>query len=115
MGSKKQEALERQSTRRLSPYERAQKRYDDLRGHLAREVSNLVGAVEDDFRPNTRLQFIRRDDGGYLAIIKRDNDLINEVMIAYGEDLWVALLAINKKLAASEWQVDTPYTDESDT
>jgi len=68
-----------------------------------------LGAVEDDFRPNTGLNLLRRDDGGYLAIIKRDDNLESQVMMAYGEDVFDALLALNRKVAKGSWRKDTPY------
>lgn len=109
MSRRSAEAQAGKATGSKNPYERQLERYNMLRGGVVSATNNLLGALESDSAPCTGLNLIRRDDGGFLAIIKRDNDLIAEVMMAYGEDVWSALLALNKKLARADWKVDTPW------
>lgn len=99
------------SSRRESPLERALRRYDDLRDHFATHLSNFVGMVDDPDDPCTGISFSRRDDGGFLVIMKRDNDMNKEIMFCYGEDFWLALLKANSQLAVKEWSVDKPRSD----
>jgi len=109
MSRRSEEGLNASRSKRTNPYQRAIERYDAIRNTLVGEVSNLLGAIEDDHAPNTGLSFIRRDDGGYLAIAKRNNDLVDQVVMAYGEDLIDALLNLNKKISAGTWKKDTPW------
>ncbi len=94
-----------------SPYQRAIERYDALRKGFVTSTSNLLGALEDDHRPNTGLTLSRRDDGGYMAVIKRMDELENQVMFAYGEDIFDALLKLNGKITKAEWKKDKTYAE----
>jgi len=95
--------------RKPNVYERAIIRYDKVNDGLTGTLTNLRDCLEDDFRPNTGLSFVLRDDGGYLVIIKRMDGLKKELMMAYGEDIIDALLAIDKRLGSAEWKVDIPW------
>lgn len=96
---------------RKNPYERAIERYDKLREGFVTSTSNLLGALEDDHRPNTGLTLSRRDDGGYMAVIKRMDELENQVMFAYGEDIFDALIKLNGKITKADWKKDKTYAE----
>lgn len=93
----------------LKPYERAILRYEDLRDHFAKELSNLCGVVEDVDKPFLSIKVVRKEDGAFLVIATRDDDLTEQVMFGYGDDFWEALLSINKKMAGDRWKKNEPY------
>lgn len=109
MGTHKQEAIGNGRSKGKSRYHREIERYDNIRDALSREASAFLATVEDDFNPFTGLTLSRRDDGGYLAIAKRDRDLDKEVMFAYGEDVVSAIIELSKKLKHSDWKTDKPW------
>jgi len=102
----------RRQKKHLKPYERGILRYEDLRDHFKTHLSNLLGAVEDVDKPLLSLKVIRREDGAFLAIAVRDDDMVEQVMFGYGDDFWEALLSINKKLNKGDWQESKPFTRE---
>lgn len=113
MGSAKRQQEQKSNKIRLNPYEKQLRRYEALRTHFAEQLSNLVGAIEDDFRPLLSLKLVRRDDGGFLLIMTRDDDLKEQVIFGYGADVWDALLKTNAKLAASDWKESKPWNGGS--
>lgn len=94
---------------RKDPYARKAARYARIRSALATDLSNFVGFIEDNPEPCMGFTLSRRDEGGYLIVMKRVVDLEHQVMFARGLDIIDTLMEANGKLAAGEWRVNKPY------
>lgn len=110
MGIDAQEAIATGRQKRLTPYEKAILRYNKLRDAWESVLGHVLYVLEDEMKPNTGLNITRRDDGGFLAILKRDDDMRKEVIMAYGDDQLDALLSLEKKVRGDKWKVDTPWS-----
>ena len=45
-----------------------------------------------------------RPDGGYLAIIKRETDAEEQVIMSYGDDFGAALMKLNHSMMEGDWK-----------
>ena len=74
-------------------------------------LPSLVEALEDTLAPCLGLNVTRRDDGGFLAILKRDLETQEQVMMAFGDDFPSALRKLNHSLNVKEWRKNKTWKE----
>lgn len=109
MSGRSSEQYQSKGKKKLNTYERAAAKYGAIHQAITGNLPDLGSAMEDDFNPNTGLSFVRRADGGYLGILKRDCDLNKQLIMAYGDDIIDAMMGLEKKLKSGKWQKDIPW------
>ena len=97
---------------RTDPYARKAARYERIRSALAADLSNFLGYIEDNPEVCMGFTLSRREEGGYLIVLKRVRDLTDEVMFARGLDIIDTLMEGNGKISAGDWKANKPYVKE---
>lgn len=82
-----------------------------LMSALAISIPWVVEAVEDLLNPCMGLNVTIRPDGGYLAIMKRENQSAEQVQMAYGDSFAGALRKLNHRLNAGEWRKNKTWAE----
>ena len=100
----------KQRASRRNPYQRAIDRYDNIYDTFASEVSNFLGFINDADNPCTGFSFSRRDEGGFLIVMKRMEDMTAQVMFARSDDVISTVIEANRKLSAGAWREAKPWT-----
>lgn len=104
---KKSSARKRIAERRAAQAKRIEDTWLDMYGDLAE-------AMLDDMNPLLDLRVKIRDDGSYLGLAKRENDIKEEVIFFVAESVLGAFLGLNKKIKAGAWKESVPWNKNKD-
>lgn len=95
---------------------RAQKvsREDLIMAALEAYLPHLVEVIEDMSDPMLGFSVSLRPDGGYLAIAKRESNVEEQVMMAFGDSFASALRKLNHKLNVGEWRKNKTWAERQE-
>lgn len=110
MGMAKNQQAEKKSKKlRKSPDQRRVEAYNALADGLDQATPKLLEDIYESTEPVVQLTFKVKDDGGWLAIAKRDTGDGPEVMFSGGDDIIESMVRLNDKMVKGTWKEDTPY------
>ena len=112
MGSRESEALAGKKKAGSSKREKKAKEVAKVNGMLDQILPDLSEFIDDAFNPMLELRIKIREDGSFLGIAKRENDVIEEVIFSVQETVVEVLLNLNQRLEKGVWKESIPWVPD---
>lgn len=110
MGFKKQSELDKRDKKwKVSPDERRIEHRNLLGETLDSVAHQLLVDVYESPKPIVQMTFKAKEDGYWLAIVKRDTSDGPEVLFSGGEDFLESVIRLAEKLKKGGWKEETPW------
>jgi len=105
------EAMEKAAQLRAAQKAEKPERPELLMTALTMAVPNIVTVIEDSSDPMLGLNISRREDGGWLAIAKRENEDIEQVIMSYADSFEMSLVKLNHAIIMGYWKKNKTWKE----